>query len=69
MKININDNCKVKLTNYGISLLKKDPVNYEYNFDKENKILNTQVWVLMNIFGDYFYNGCDQIFIDNIIEV
>ena len=70
MKVNINDNVKIKLTPLGVHHLKyNDPVSYKYNFDQETNILNEQLWVVINIFADAFYIGGEQLFEDNIIEV
>lgn len=65
VKINLNDKVKVKLTDYGIMLLKKrhDELNkkikdsggkgntFELILD-ENGYYETQLWILMNTFGD-----------------
>ncbi len=70
MMININDNVEIFLTNHGISVLKKkDPTSYKYNFDISRGILREQLWVVMNAFGSEMYNGCEQLFANNLINV
>uniref|UniRef100_A0A6M3KZX5 Uncharacterized protein n=1 Tax=viral metagenome TaxID=1070528 RepID=A0A6M3KZX5_9ZZZZ len=70
MRFNINDKVNIKLTPLGASILKsKNEVAYKYSFDIAKNILNEQLWVVMNIFGDELYNGSHQLFIDNIIEL
>lgn len=68
--MNINDLVRVKLTEYGVEHLKtKDPVALEYHFDKETKMLETEMWNLMYIFGDEMYMGAKQVFENNNIEI
>jgi len=70
MKFNINDICKVTLTNFGEDILiRKDPVAYEYNYNTISRILQTELWVLMNIFGKSFYFEYPNIFKNNEIEI
>ena len=76
---NINDEIKVKLTEYGNSILEKDitdtagmlknfsyPEYFPYHTDKDGYIEFT-LWNFMRIFGRYFYNGCSQIIENNEI--
>lgn len=67
---NINDHCRVKLTPFGVyTLMKRNRVAYEYNLDKATGILTSQIWCIMNTFGDLLFNGAsDQPFEENIIE-
>lgn len=68
---NLNDKISVELTDYGIEILKSCPeglVDYEYCFNKESKILQTQLWRLALIFGDKLWNGNKQIIMNNRIE-
>ncbi len=67
MKININEIVKVKLTDAGIEQLKNDSLLYNYHFKPETKILETELWDIMNIFGPKMYNGADQMFVNSEI--
>ena len=68
-KININDMVKVQLTERGISHMRKnDSVMTEFHFDKDTKIVETELWQLMNTFGDKMYMGAEQMFKNNVIE-
>jgi len=70
MKYNINDICKVTLTNFGEDqLISKNPVAYEYNYNTISRILQIELWELMNIFGKSFYFGYPNIFENNEIEI
>lgn len=76
---NINDKIKVKLTEYGNSILEKDvadtlgrlkgfnyPGYFPYHTDKDGYI-EFQLWDFMRIFGSHFYMGCKQIIEHNEI--
>ncbi len=76
---NINDKIKVRLTEYGNSILEKDvtdtvgmfknfsyPEYSPYHTDEDGYIEFT-LWEFMQIFGKYFYNGCSQIIEHNEI--
>lgn len=76
---NINDEIKVKLTEYGNSILEKDitdtagmlkgfsyPEYFPYHTDKDGYI-EFKLWDFMRIFGSHFYNGCSQIIEHNEI--
>ena len=80
-KVNVNSKVKVKLTNYGISILKKqhDDLNrsikesgakglgeFELFLDKDGYYC-TSLWLLMNKFGHAMYMGNDNPFDMNII--
>ena len=76
MKININDNIKVKLTEHGLKLLKEHygQLNKMFNVKKEVKLdengyFTQQLWSVMQIFGTYMYNGAPTIFENNSIEI
>jgi hypothetical protein len=70
MKLNINDKVKVKLTPHGESILGyENPVFYKRDFDIKNKILKVQLWMVMDIFGDYIGGGCEQVFVDDNIYI
>jgi len=77
-EINVNTMSKVKLTEYGKQLLDNYRTNLEKKYDhkiehifiyNENGIYETMLWELMNIFGEYMYNGSKQIFENNSIEL
>ena len=70
---NINDKIKVKLTEYGNSILEKEVTdtlsrlkgfNYQdyfpYHTDKDG-YTEFQLWDFMRIFGSHFCMGCQQI--------
>ena len=76
---NINDKIKVKLTEYGNSILEKDVTdtlsmlkgfNYQdyfpYHTDKDG-YTEFQLWDFMQIFGSHFQMGCKQIIEHNEI--
>lgn len=80
-KVNANVNVKVRLTDYGVSILKNrhDELNeyiricggqgfgeFELNLD-ENGYYTTQLWTLMNIFGKTTTIGSENPFDLNII--
>lgn len=76
---NINDMIKVKLTEYGNSILEKDIANISgmlknFNYPEyspyhtdEDGYTEFTLWHFMRIFGSYFYNGCSQIIEHNEI--
>lgn len=76
---NINDEIKVKLTEYGNSILKKDVTdtlgmlkgfhisNYSPYHTDEDGYTIFQLWDFMRIFGSHFWNGCHQIIEHNAI--
>jgi hypothetical protein len=69
MEININSKIKCRLTVFGETILKnKNPVSYEFNYNKETRELNEQLWEVMNTFGGEFYNGGHQIIAKNLIS-
>ena len=68
--MNINNLVRVKLTEHGIAnMIMKNPTAMEYHFDKDTKILETELWDIMNIFGDQMYLGAKQVSADNNIEI
>ncbi len=78
IEINVNMMAKVKLTEYGKQLLDNYRTNLEnkYGYSIEHifiynrdGIYETMLWELMNIFGEYMYNGSKQIFENNLIEL
>jgi hypothetical protein len=69
-KININDMVQVKLTERGIRHMKEnDSVMAEFHFDKNTKTVRTELWQLMNTFGDTMYMGAEQMFENNVVEI
>jgi hypothetical protein len=40
-----------------------------FHFDKNTKTLKTELWDLMNIFGEQMYMGAKQVFENNNIEI
>lgn len=68
--MNINTLVKVRLTEYGVDVMeKKNPVAMAFHFDKNTKTLKTELWDLMNIFGEQMYMGAKQVFENNNIEI
>jgi hypothetical protein len=69
MKVNINDDVEITLTNCGLEVLReKGPTSFTYNFDSSTNTLKEQLWVVMNVFGGSLWNGGEQLFIKNIIK-
>jgi hypothetical protein len=54
-QFNLNDDVKVKLTDHGRDLLAKKRLTRQPDEAGYNRF---QLWELMNIFGEHFYNGC-----------
>ena len=54
-QFNLNDDVKVKLTDHGRDLLAKKRLTRQPD---EAGYTKFQLWELMNIFGEHFYNGC-----------
>ena len=81
MKFNINDIVRVKLTDYGLGILKSRyrHLNKQSNglisYDniiglKEDGMYETETWQLMQDFGNCMYMGNNEMcFENNIIEV
>jgi hypothetical protein len=74
IKINLNDDVKVKITEYGQSILKKYYENlnimkyYSYQKPDSDGFSTFQLWELMIFFGDEMYNGNPhQVFVKNEI--
>lgn len=77
--ININNKIKVKLTDFGKSILDKEvnklkqiseaPDNYTPYETDDNGYTEFQLWQFMSIFGDSLYNGNRQIIENNEILV
>jgi len=70
-KFNINNNVKIKLTEAGIDILKKERPNlleiYNNRIDKDG-YTQVQLWEVMNVFGKHCYNGNNNLpFETNII--
>jgi hypothetical protein len=68
MIVNINQTCKVKLTEKGKKIL------FEYYRDwpgvPEDKLEKEfHLWELMQIFGPHVYNGCEIPFVNNVIDL
>lgn len=79
LNMNINNKIKVKLTDYGNSILKKDVTNtlsmlkgfnypdYSPYHTDEDGYTEFTLWDFMRIFGSYFLLGCQQIIEENEI--
>ena len=78
MKININDDVKVRLTNDGRSYLlgygEAFYSDYPATFAKlmlrdSDGYVTMQLWKLMEIFGKYMWHGAKQMFVNNEILI
>ena len=82
MKINLNQTIKFKLTTLGITILEKHKDSLYITLKNVSKELiddctfplkdgyrTGTLWEVMSVFGQNFYIGCDNIFVNNIIEV
>lgn len=77
MRFNINHYVKVKLTEKGIEILKKQHEDIQKyalllpDFEEPAKdndgYTRFQLWVLMCTFGEHLYNGCEAPFNPEII--
>ena len=75
-RFNINDYVKVKLTAHGYNVHEMHYKKYlgaNYNekyyapaVDREG-FTKYQLWEFMNIFGEYMFNGSEQVIEDNLI--
>ena len=73
VSINMNNRCQVVLNQYGLNILQKhrDKFNLDdrhYKVESDNS-LTTELWVIMQIFGDHFYMGCQVPFEKNEIRL
>ena len=68
IEININDIVEVTLTTHGERVLESNGAfSYRNNYNQDTRVLTEQLWVIINTFGKYMYNGCDQIIENNSI--
>lgn len=69
LQVNLNDFITCKLTDHGEQILKDNSTEYDisWRYNKETKVLYTELWSFMNIFGEHIYNGCKQIIVDNTL--
>lgn len=67
---NMNDEATVILTEFGKKIYKeyykKFPEHIRPEYDKK---LTTELWQIMEIFGKYFYVGCNVLFENNSIKI
>ncbi len=76
MKFNINDDVRVKLTEYGEQVLDKH-LNEAYGkeariirpYRQDGEYFRFQMWDFMATFGQSIYMGGKQIFVDNELEI
>ena len=77
MKVNINDEVKVKLTahgrdclvEYGGEFLDVQTTLALYMSTDKDGYHHFQLWKLVEIFGKYMWHGGEQLFEDNIIII
>jgi hypothetical protein len=69
MKVNINQLCEVELTEEGILHLKKKMSYIMKTSWYNDGVLTTELWNLMNIFGDKMCMSDEQMFKENNIKI
>lgn len=69
MEININKIVSVTLTEQGATILNRSIYNYGHKEWKHNDIYSSELWLIMAIFGEHLYNGCDIPFVNNKITI
>lgn len=70
VSVNISDTVEVVLTDAGLQALKDDFIGetlLQYNV--EGRTLKTELWQLMQVFGDRIYMGGPQYFVNNEITL
>jgi hypothetical protein len=69
MKHNINDMCRVKLTDVGHEILTDYYSNYISGLYKDG-YYHAELWLIMKIFGHHFFHHMTQmVFVNNAIEI
>ena len=69
-EFNMNDLATVKLTKEGEKILREHFRQYPALIKiDENKIYETSLWEIMQIFGEHIYNGCTIPFEKNLITI
>jgi hypothetical protein len=76
MLFNINDYVKIRLNEYGKSILKKNhavknkglPIKYKPPEEDIDGYSEWQLWCFMAEFGEHMYNGCTMPF-ETIIKI
>lgn len=70
---NVNDIARVKLTEKGYSVYNEYVADThlmnKVDLNSVDKILETELWEIMVIFGNYFYVGSTPVFVDNEISI
>ena len=68
--MNVNDSVSVILTPAGCRVFKSDPcfAYLEQQYPGWRNKLTMPLWELMQTFGEHFYNGGPELFVDNEIE-
>lgn len=75
MKLNLNTEAKVRLTEQGATLWnaywQKEhlPADIRPASKTAGDVLSIQLWEAMHIFGPHCFNGCRIPFEDNVIEL
>jgi hypothetical protein len=68
VSINLNEKCTVRLTPAGVDCLVNNNLpSYQYNFDPKTKILEEQLWIIMQTFGSSLYNGANYFETNEIV--
>ena len=68
MKVNINDEVRVKLTRLGRRMYSEWQES-TFNPPTKDGMLNIQIWSLMEIFHPAMHMAARPAFVDNLIEV
>jgi len=69
-EFNLNDHCQVKMTAKGLEILRIEGTEYfNHNYNAHSNVLETSIWVVMEIFGKHMFNGGPNLFVDNKINV
>jgi len=61
-KINLNQRANVVLTEKGREVL-AGAEQYNIHVTQEGKV-RVELWLLMHVFGEHLFNGCDMPFVD-----
>lgn len=69
LKVNVNNKCRVKLTETGKAIIDKQSNWLKFYKYDENGYYTTELWEIMNLFGSYLNNGQMNIPFETDIEI
>lgn len=71
MKLNINCSVKARLTEEGMEVVRNEIARYGKHYHKvtDGNLFETQLWILMQVFGPFIFHGCKNHIVDNVIEI